>query len=222
MIDRWWGNQDLQPVIKIHGWQDNAGSFDKLVPLLNVNGFLAIDLPGHGFSSHFPNGKVYSFIDFVTVLRLIAKYFGWTDLSMIGHSFGSVVIFVHAALFPKDVRKYVGIDCAITVLAHKSISNFYYYKLTDYLISIENKMNFNEPPTYTYDEIVSLLKAGSKNSVSIESCEVSLHWGMVHSPRDKHCYFSRDPRVRHHAWNRITYEHVLKFSRHIICDVLYI
>ncbi|KAG8302741.1 hypothetical protein J6590_025016 [Homalodisca vitripennis] len=52
---KWWGPQDKNPVIAIHGWQDNAGTFDNLAPLLPADvPFLCIDLPGHGFSSHLP------------------------------------------------------------------------------------------------------------------------------------------------------------------------
>ena len=44
----------------MHGWQDNAGSFDRLIPLLPRNhAYLAIDLPGHGLSSRIPNGMQY-------------------------------------------------------------------------------------------------------------------------------------------------------------------
>ncbi|XP_052863919.1 probable serine hydrolase [Anopheles cruzii] len=43
---KWWGSRLKQPVLAIHGWQDNAGSFDRLCPLLPAEiSILAIDLP---------------------------------------------------------------------------------------------------------------------------------------------------------------------------------
>lgn len=61
LIGKWWGSRSVQPIIAVHGWQDNAGSFDKLAPLLCEEGFsiYAIDLPGHGHSSHLPPGCTY-------------------------------------------------------------------------------------------------------------------------------------------------------------------
>lgn len=54
-LGKWWGPRDKQPIIAIHGWQDNAGTFDPLIELLPTNlSILCIDLPGHGRSSHIP------------------------------------------------------------------------------------------------------------------------------------------------------------------------
>lgn len=56
---KWYGDRNQTPVIALHGWQDNAGSFDRLIPLLPpCIPILAIDLPGHGKSSHYPTGMV--------------------------------------------------------------------------------------------------------------------------------------------------------------------
>src|SRR5436190_192660 len=69
-----WGtlNQDSIKVIAMHGYMDNAGTFDRLIPLLPENYYVvAFDLPGHGFSSHVPYGKC----SIVLNHRLIAKTF---------------------------------------------------------------------------------------------------------------------------------------------------
>lgn len=57
---KWYGDRNKQPVLAFHGWQDNAGTFDRLIPLLpKTISVWAIDLPGHGKSSHFPTGMQY-------------------------------------------------------------------------------------------------------------------------------------------------------------------
>lgn len=44
---KWYGDRSKQPVLAMHGWQDNAGTFDRLVPLLpQYISVLCIDLPG--------------------------------------------------------------------------------------------------------------------------------------------------------------------------------
>jgi pimeloyl-ACP methyl ester carboxylesterase len=50
-------------VLAVHGWMDNAGTFDKLFPLLPRSLYImAIEMPGHGRSSHFPAGMPYHYI----------------------------------------------------------------------------------------------------------------------------------------------------------------
>lgn len=47
-------------MLALHGWQDNAGTWERLIPFLLPDvSVLAIDLPGHGLSSHYPAGQMY-------------------------------------------------------------------------------------------------------------------------------------------------------------------
>lgn len=57
-----WGNENEQPILALHGWQDNAGTWDTLAPLLyKKRPILAIDFPGHGLSSWFPPGMSFKY-----------------------------------------------------------------------------------------------------------------------------------------------------------------
>lgn len=59
-LGKWWGDKDKRPILCIHGWKDNSGSFDTLMNLLvphNMS-FLCIDLPGHGLSSQLPKARI--------------------------------------------------------------------------------------------------------------------------------------------------------------------
>lgn len=81
-LGKWWGPTDMQPIVAIHGWQDNSGTFDKLAQLLSNVAILSIDLPGHGISSHLPLGQFYYiFWDGVLTLRRIVKYYKWNKVS---------------------------------------------------------------------------------------------------------------------------------------------
>ena len=46
--------------IALHGWMDNSGSLDGVAKLLAEAGYrvISLDLPGHGFSSHYPPGTI--------------------------------------------------------------------------------------------------------------------------------------------------------------------
>ena len=56
---RAWGDPSLPPLLALHGWLDNAASFDRLAPLLCEHfHIVALDLPGHGRSGHRPAGTL--------------------------------------------------------------------------------------------------------------------------------------------------------------------
>jgi pimeloyl-ACP methyl ester carboxylesterase len=71
---KWWGPKDIRPIVALHGWQDNCGTFDTLAPLLPKNvSLLAIDLPGHGLSSRVPDGMAYHFLDNLFLMHGLIK-----------------------------------------------------------------------------------------------------------------------------------------------------
>src|SRR5688500_18494360 len=57
---RRWGDASSPPLLALHGWLDNAGSFDALAPLLAARWqVIALDFAGHGRSSHLAAGSWY-------------------------------------------------------------------------------------------------------------------------------------------------------------------
>lgn len=80
---KWWGPRELQPIVALHGRQDNAGSFDTLIPLLPKDvSVLCLDMPGHGLSSHYAKSQFYYvYWDGVIFLRRIVKHFKWNKVS---------------------------------------------------------------------------------------------------------------------------------------------
>lgn len=69
-------------VLFLHGWMDNAGSFDNMMPLLEHRDGLyivALDLPGHGKSSQLPPGSSYSDMNIVMEIRRCVTELGWAQ-----------------------------------------------------------------------------------------------------------------------------------------------
>ncbi|MGH8605107.1 MAG: alpha/beta fold hydrolase, partial [Gammaproteobacteria bacterium] len=54
-----WGSDQGAPLIALHGWLDNAASFDPLASYLDEFDLVALDLAGHGLSDHRPKGVHY-------------------------------------------------------------------------------------------------------------------------------------------------------------------
>lgn len=96
-----WGNINLPPVLAIHGWLDNANSFDLIAPYLESQFYLiAVDLPGHGFSSHVPEGHPYHFIDAVLICQQFIQALKCETLHLIGHSLGACIASILAGICP--------------------------------------------------------------------------------------------------------------------------
>src|SRR5690349_24801058 len=85
-----WGNPDKPSILALHGWLDNANSFTHLAPYLeNDFHFIAVDLPGHGHSSHLPEGCNYHFFDGIFIVLKIINALNLDRVHLLGHSMGA-------------------------------------------------------------------------------------------------------------------------------------
>lgn len=221
---RWWGPRNKQPIIAIHGWQDNAGTWDNLIPLLPVTtSVLCIDLPGHGLSTHYPTGMVYYiFWDGVVLLRRIIKHFKWGKVTLMGHSLGGAISFVYAASFPEAVDRIICIDIASPAVREPAVmvnaSGSHINKMLEY----EN-LTIDKIPCYDYDEMIDIVCSAYKGSLSRENCRILMKRGMAPSPahtKKNGYFFKRDPRLKVAGLAMMSLETALEYAGKIKCRVL--
>lgn len=106
-----WGDPSLPPMLALHGWLDNANSFDLLAPYLEKQFYLiAIDFPGHGYSSHLPEGCYYHFPDGIFNTLEIIKAFNLKQVHLLGHSMGACLASLIAGVVPEQVLSMVLIE----------------------------------------------------------------------------------------------------------------
>lgn len=105
-----WGNPDGEPTIGLHGWLDNANTFDRLAPLLPELNFIALDFAGHGQSDHRAEGVHYHPLYDMQDVLAVANALNWHQFHVIGHSMGASIASELAAMFPDRVRSSVQID----------------------------------------------------------------------------------------------------------------
>ncbi|XP_069437799.1 serine hydrolase-like protein 2 isoform X1 [Ovis canadensis] len=121
---RAWGSHQAAPVLCLHGWLDNANSFDRLIPLLPKDFYyVAMDFGGHGLSSHYSPGFPYYHQNFVSEVRRVAAALKWNRFSILGHSFGGTVGGMFSCIFPEMVDKLVLLDSSPLALDTNEVDN---------------------------------------------------------------------------------------------------
>lgn len=108
-----WGDPKCgQKAMALHGWMDNAGSFDTLGPYLGGAGLfvVAIDFIGHGRSQHVPQETEPYFMNYVLQVIDVAHALGWESFNLIAHSMGAAVATLVASVVPDMVRSMVLFD----------------------------------------------------------------------------------------------------------------
>ena len=97
-------------VLCLHGWLDNANSFQPIMPLLLDCDIVAIDLPGHGHSDHFESP--YSIANNAHHALQVASQLGWDSFHLIGHSLGGCIAPFCAVANPNAITGLTLIDAA--------------------------------------------------------------------------------------------------------------
>lgn len=218
-----WGNPNApHKILCMHGWLDNAGSFERLIPFILDHGdnaekyhILAMDQPGVGLSSHLPSGTFYTQYTAIIEMRRVARELKWDKMILLSHSLGAHLSFMYSCIYPQQVVGLLSIDLAhpLAIQAQNwniAISN-----------SIEDHFKYednheDDPATninvrvYSETEAVKRLMDSHSNSLTKESAEVLVKRG---AKKQRWGYtFSRDLRLRYLSIeNRLTDELMLEY-----------
>ena len=95
-------------VLCLHGWLDNANSFVPMMPYLPDMDLVAVDLPGHGHSSHLQGA--YSVLDTTIRCLDIANALEWNTFHVIGHSLGGSIALMLAVAAPDRILSTTSIE----------------------------------------------------------------------------------------------------------------
>jgi pimeloyl-ACP methyl ester carboxylesterase len=102
------GPSDGPPILALHGWLDNAASFDHLAPHLSSHRLYAVDMAGHGLSQHRSADGNYDVIHAAAELQHAANALGLPErFILMGHSLGAAISALFAGAFSDRVEKLV-------------------------------------------------------------------------------------------------------------------
>ncbi|XP_023245981.1 probable serine hydrolase [Copidosoma floridanum] len=217
-----WGSSDKQPILAVHGFMDNAGSFDDIAPLLTKNSsILAIDLPGHGLSSWLPRGIPYNEDMYAMALRMVVKYFDWNKVKLMGHSLGGMMCYNYTRIFPDETQFVVSLDSLAfmtdTIVNHSRRRT----RAMDRYIELQNKLTDN--PSYPEDVIIDKWLTGTVfQSLNVPTVKTLMIRGTKRK-EDGTFYFTRDTCLRAVGfYSCYTLENLKEMTQLISCPYLVI
>ncbi|CAJ1053488.1 serine hydrolase-like protein isoform X1 [Xyrichtys novacula] len=215
---RVWGPSHGYPVLCLHGWADNCDSFNPLIPLLPAEcRYVAVDLAGHGLSSHRPPGVFYSLFAYVVDVSRVAAALQLKNFSIIGHSMGGEIAAMFTALYPEMVDALILLDTYGFVPTDSAKISEVIREGMESILEFEKKTEATR--VHTYEKAVQRLSTANQ-SLSEQSVHILLKRGL--SPVEGGFVFSRDLRVHFKNISRISLEQSLVMLSKIQASVLLI
>jgi pimeloyl-ACP methyl ester carboxylesterase len=210
---RGWGPEGGHPVLALHGWLDNAASFDRLAPRLEGLLVVAVDLPGHGRSDRLPAGCGNHFVDWVAATLAIADALGWRQFSLLGHSMGAGISTLVPAVAAERIVRVVLLEGMGPLAepadrAPQSLAE-----------ALAQEARLNGQEARVFPSIGAAVEARRRDSdLDAASARLLVERGTV--AVEGGVRFTHDPRLRTRSRVRFTEEQVLAFLREIACPVL--
>ena len=104
------------PLVLIHGFRGTKQGLHLVAKELSSIGaadgtsykLLAPDLPGFGRGAHLPNYSLDAYVEWLnTYIEGVQKKFPRKKITLLGHSFGSIICAAYAAKYPKTIGKLI-------------------------------------------------------------------------------------------------------------------
>lgn len=205
-------------LLMLHGWQDNAASFDVLfTDLIKHYHVVALDWPGHGLSDHRHSDNYYHFVDYMDDLHQIVELLSVQNLYLVGHSLGAIVAGCYAAAFPEKVQGIVLIE-GLTPL----------YEITDNA-ALRLKQGITSRQRYRQRNATRLKRkmASFEEALNLRSVVNKLSKSDLYplvkrgtETDGKHWYWRHDERLRCDSLYRMAEEHAQALMSQIQCPAL--
>lgn len=215
-----WGNPSHQPLLAVHGKQDNCGVYDRLIPQLKGKFYIfAIDLPGHGFSSQFPPGLPIHFLNYVISFVNVLEYLKWSKLYLLGHSLGGQLGLFFTAIFPQYVEKLIILDHVAPDYVHEDDVVDNLRRELSLFLKINARVRDGKAPVYTYQQALNKL-TNRDNSLTTEAAKIVAQRSLIAA--ENGYMFCMDQRIKHNPFPSLTTGVMLDVMKHVACPVAFI
>lgn len=211
---QWVGQGSGRKGIALHGWLDNAASFDRLMPHLHAHGtWLALDLPGHGRSQHRPSGCHYHLLEYLGEIMQTADYLGWQRFSLMGHSLGAAVASLLAAAAPERIDALVLLDGLGPLAGEEE------HALTQLQQAVAEHTALRDKSLRRFESVAQAVQARCRSGdLSPAAAQLLVARGL--RPYEGGYVWSSDPRLTIKSLSRLTEAQIQNCLRGIQCPTL--
>jgi len=208
-----WGSEHAPPVLALHGWLDNAASFERLAPLLGELHIVALDLPSHGRSDHWPTGHIHHFVDWVPAVIGAADALGWRRFALLGHSMGAGIASLVPAVIPDRIERLVMLEGAGPMATPPE-------KAPEQLAAaIASEAELSAAGNRVFPDLEAAVRARCHDS-DLDRSSAELLVGRGIETTADGVRFTHDPRMKSRSRLRFTEDQVRAFLSAIRCPTL--
>jgi pimeloyl-ACP methyl ester carboxylesterase len=211
-----WGDPSGVPVIALHGWLDNANSFDQMLPYLQGMHVIAVDMAGHSCSGDRSADSGYDIWQDIADVLAISEQMGWTHFALLGHSRGAIVSALVAGTFPDLVSHCLLID------SYFPIPNKPANAASQLAKAITDKKRFRTIKPSAFDSFDDAIKARVNGFVPLtkEAATILAKRGVVEV--NGKFYWRNDQRLKSSSMVTFTKDQCESFFSAIKCPIMLI
>lgn len=206
LAGRLWGTADKPLILALHGWLDNANSFQPLSDYLTDYQILAIDWPGHGGSDHRPGAYPLHWIDYLYDLDALLNILATTvaPVAILGHSLGGIIGSAYAAAFPEKVANLILIEALAPLYEDEKKAK---KRLDNSFSGHRRFLSTMAKPASIYRDIAVAVHARHKlTALELQWCELLTQRNM--QSLDSGVCWRSDPRLKLDSPLRLTFSQV--------------
>jgi len=201
-------------IVFIHGWLDNAASFDVLMQQLylqkkNIH-LYAFDLPGHGLSPSKGDSYFYPFHDYLDDVNQVFTTLSTKSCILVGHSLGGLIASCYSAAFPENVIGLVQIE------GKGPLSESPHFSLNRLRKGLENRARMRRKSRKGYLDYASALVHRSKSThLPTSLIEPIVERGL--KEQGGRWFWRADPKLSCPSLYRMSHEHAQEIMTNIFC-----
>ncbi|KAJ6215405.1 hypothetical protein RDWZM_009905 [Blomia tropicalis] len=213
-------------ILAVHGWSDNAGTFDRLIPLLPLKKLyvVAIDLPGHGSSCHLPPGSIYTDLIWAIYLKHTLDHLEWKhNVTIMAHSMGACASLELSVLFPEMVSNLIMFDSIKPrVFPSERISLEMATNIETICHAQMNRFSTRSTMYFDMERAIDLIIETHTNGRLDRRSARCLMERAVETNRDGRFRFKRDARLNYPINRKMNADRMLTYLSNIRCRLMII
>jgi len=214
-----WGDKSGYPVIALHGWLDNAASFDRVAPFLKGCYVVAPDFSGHGLSGHRESATAYYLWEYALDINDLVIQMKLSNFTVLAHSMGSGVASILCAINTHiDTLIFLdGMGAPFTIKLEDTVEHFKRaYRISE-MASRSDATRANMIQFSDIEEAAQNRTQGVGGSISLQAAKLLVERDLV--DKNGSLMWRHDPELVYPEPIQLTHQQAAAFVKQIKCPL---